>query len=207
MSDRNAPPPGRWASSQGEDAIGVFADLEVGDHRIRFRWLPPTRLEHGVWMSDRLISRGLHEDLAGEIEAPSSELPWVTHVTWTGAGRACTELTRRHPADDKMVFRLPLEGEWARASAMSTGPGEPTALGIGQMPCTAWEWTMTQAAMNYAAMGYEFALGPRGHGPYRVLCGQHRDQWGEVETRRLAPPWAVKGWASYRICRGRPAPM
>ncbi len=203
-------PPARWATRSGRDQHGAFADLDTPAGGLRFRWLAPTRLEHGVWMSERLCSRALHEELAGPLEnAPAPpELAWVSQVTWTAAMRACNELSRRHEVGDKMVFRLPLEGEWARARAMSTGVGEPTLTGIEQLPGAAWEWTMDKATWDYAASGsQQAAMGARGQGPYRVLCGERESQWGEVETRRLEQPWVAKPWLSYRICRGRPSPM
>ncbi len=203
-------PPARWATRSGRDQHGAFADLDTPAGGLRFRWLAPTRLEHGVWMSERLCSRALHEELAGPLEnAPAPpELTWVSQVTWTAAMRACNELSRRHEVGDKMVFRLPLEGEWARARAMSTGVGEPTLTGIEQLPGAAWEWTMDKATWDYSAGSIQQAvMGARGQGPYRVLCGERKSQWGEAETRRLEQPWVTKPWLSYRICRGRPSPM
>lgn len=203
-------PSARWATRAGQDPLGAFAELETPAGVLRFRWLAPTRLEHGAWMSERLCSRALHEELAGPLENASAppELAWVNRVTWTAAVRACGELSRRHGADDRMAFRLPLEGEWARARAMSLGMGEPTLTGIEQLPGAAWEWTMDKATWDYSASGsQQAAMGARGQGPYRVLCGERENQWGEVETRRLEQPWVAKPWLSYRICRGRPSPM
>lgn len=140
------PKPG-WAVRHGEDAMGRWADLAVGDVAQRMRWCPPGRfvmgspagemerrdderpvpvvLTRGFWMGDSEVGQGLWERVMGTnpSRAKGAELP-VESVNWHDCQQFLQHLGARL---DGTVVRLPTEAEWEYACR--AGADEPLVDG------------------------------------------------------------------------------
>lgn len=140
------PRPG-WAVRHGEDGMGRWADLEVGDVSQRMRWCPPGDfvmgspageaerrddenqvsivLTRGFWMGDSEVGQALWERVMGvnPSHAKGPDLP-VETVSWHDCQQFLQHLGARL---DGTVVRLPTEAEWEYACR--AGTAEPVSDG------------------------------------------------------------------------------
>ena len=136
------PKPG-WAVRQGEDGMGRWADLEVGEVAQRMRWCPPGRfvmgspageterrdderpvsvsLTRGFWMADSELGQAMWERVMGAnpSRAKSPDLP-VETVSWHDCQQFLQHLGARL---DGTVVRLPTEAEWEYACRAGVAAG------------------------------------------------------------------------------------
>ena len=177
----DAPPREAWAAAQGQDRLGSWSELALGDQRIRLRWCPPgsfvmgsppdepgrygneqahpVSLTRGVWLAATEVTQRQWQSVLGD--APSlhvgADLP-VERISW----RDCQRFVRALSAASHAPVRLPSEAEWEHACrAGTTGPyhGRPDQL----------SWNRANA------QGQEHAVGTRAANPLGL-----QDMYGNV---------------------------
>lgn len=130
-----------WASSWGQDRLGVFAGFMVREREYRMRWIAegsflmgspdggPERISYdgpqhlvtltrGFWLGEAPVTQALWGAVMGEnpshFDGPN--LP-VEQVSWDDCQRLCARLQRIIPG---LNARLPTEAEWEYACRAGT---------------------------------------------------------------------------------------
>jgi hypothetical protein len=148
------PAPPAWATSAGLDAHGPWAELPLGEARLRFRWLPPgpgvvgsppdeagrdadeerrrVELARGVWMLEGETTQRMWvaAGMTDRSRFRGADLP-VDSVSRTDAEAFCRAVAA---AAASATVRLPDETEWELACrAGSTGPYAVDAAALAQV--------------------------------------------------------------------------
>jgi formylglycine-generating enzyme required for sulfatase activity len=139
---RGCPP--RWANSWGEDNLGRFVGVVLGEFEYRMRWAPPgefmmgspegeegrfagegpqhrVTISQGFWLGETPVTQAFWEAVTGENPShfKDPDRP-VEQVSWNDCQRFCAALEALTPG---LGLRLPSEAEWEYACrAGTTGP-------------------------------------------------------------------------------------
>ena len=141
-----------WADAWGEDEVGVFASIVLGELEQRMRWIPAgsflmgspedeaerfdnegpqhtVKLSHGFWMADTPCTQALWEGVMGD--NPSNfrgpRRP-VEQVSWDDVMGFLGRLNDRVPGLDA---GLPTEAQWEYACRTTTAT-------YGELDAVAW---------------------------------------------------------------------
>ncbi|WP_300452862.1 formylglycine-generating enzyme family protein [Accumulibacter sp.] len=199
--------PPAWAGAWGEDEFGLWAALEVGGVRQRFRWIVPGRflmgspadeperlsdeeqhevtLSEGFWLADTACTQALWQAVLGDNPSRFRDDPRqpVERVSWDDAQRLLAELNRRVAA---LSARLASEAEWEYACR--AGTTTPFSFGANIGP----------EQVNYDGT-YPYAGGRKGlfRGKTVVVASLPANAWGLYEMHGNVWEWCADGYGEY----------
>ncbi|MEO1457046.1 MAG: formylglycine-generating enzyme family protein, partial [Pseudomonadota bacterium] len=141
---RGIPP--AWANGSGQDAHGVFVEVEIGEAMLRMRWCPPGRFlmgspedepgrfdvegpqveitfRDGFWLMDAPVTQALWQAVMGKNPSRfvSPDRP-VEKVSWHDACAFCAAANARVPG---LGLHLPSEAAWEYACRAGTVTATP----------------------------------------------------------------------------------
>jgi sulfatase modifying factor 1 len=197
----------QWASAQGEDEFGLWAELAYEGVVQRMRWIPPGRfgmgspedepdrcddevlheveLTRGYWLADTACTQALWVAVMGSNPSYFSEdanCP-VEQVSWEDCQAFCEKLKAMFPG---LEARLPSEAEWEYACR--AGTQTPFSSGIDITPDQA----------NYDGR-YPYAGGTKGE--YRettvTVKSMPANPWGLYEIHGNVWEWCQDWYGEY----------